>query len=143
MYRNILLAVDLNHESSWKTALPAAMEMTRGGGGPLHLMAIAPEFGMALVGGYFPRDFEKGALKHLFEELRKFAETHVDKDIETRLHIGHGTVATEIIRIAQEQEVDLIVMASHPPEELRDFLVGSHAARVVRHSPISVLVVRG
>jgi len=39
--------------------------------------------------------------------------------------------------------VDLIVMASHPPEEVQDFLIGSNADRVVRHSPIPVLVVRG
>jgi len=143
MYRNLLLAVDLNHESSWTVALPAAMEMARGGGGTLHLLAVAPDFGMALVGGYFPRDFEKGALKHLYEALQQFAETHVDKDLTVALHIGQGAIAGEIVRVAQEQEVDLIVMASHHPEELRDFLVGSNADRVVRHSPVSVLVVRG
>ncbi|MEQ8729929.1 universal stress protein [Roseitalea porphyridii] len=143
MYTKILLAVDLNHDSSWKTALPTAMEMARGGGGPLHLLAIAPDFKMALVGSYFSKDFERDALKHLYAELEKFAATHVDKDLNVEIHIAQGAIASEVVRVAQEHSVDLIVMASHPPDEMREFLVGSNADRVVRHSPISVLVVRG
>ncbi|GAB5470523.1 MAG: hypothetical protein Kilf2KO_35530 [Rhodospirillales bacterium] len=143
MYRNILLAVDLNHDSSWQTALPAAAEMTRGGGGALHLVAIAPDFGAALVASFFSKEREREALQHFFESLQEFAKAHVPKDIEYRLHIGQGAIASEIIRIAEVQEADLIVMASHAPDEMREFLVGSNADRVVRHSPISVLVVRG
>ncbi len=143
MYKSILLAVDLNHDSSWQIALPTAMEMARGGGGPLHLLAISPDFKMALVGSFFSKDFERDALQHLYAELEKFARTHVDKDLGYEVHIGQGAIATEIIRVAEEKEVDLIVMASHPPEEVREFLIGSNADRVVRHSPISVLVVRG
>ena len=37
---------------------------------------------------------------------------------------------------------DLIVMASHRPE-LKDYLIGPNAARVVRHADCSVQVVRG
>jgi len=143
MYRNILLAVDLNHDASWKHALPTAMEMSRGGDGVLHLLAVAPDFGSALVSGFFSRDFERKALEHLFEELKKFAAQHVDEDLNHEIHIAQGPIASEIIRVAEEKQVDLIVLASHPPEELRDFLIGSHADKVVRHSPISVLVVRG
>ncbi len=143
MYKNILLAVDLNHDSSWQTALPTAMEMTRGGGGALHLLAVSPDFGTALVSGFFSKDFERKALQHVFEELKKFAEKHVDKDLTYETHIAQGPIAAEIVRVAEEKAVDLIVMASHPPDEVRDFLVGSHAEKVVRHSPISVLVVRG
>ncbi|MEO1193350.1 MAG: universal stress protein [Pseudomonadota bacterium] len=143
MYRNILLAVDLNHDSSWQSALPAAMEMTRGGGGTLHLVAIAPDFGTAMVAGFFSEDYERKSLIGFQDKLLEFATTHVDADLERQIHIGQGAIASEIIRIATAHKVDLIVMASHEPEELREFLVGSNADRVVRHSPISVLVVRG
>ncbi len=143
MYKNILLAVDLNHDSSWQASLPTAMEMARGGGGTLHLLAVAPDFGMAMVSGFFSKDFERDALQQLHGELQKFAETHVDKDLPNEIHIAQGAIATEIIRVAEEQGVDPIVMASHPPDEVREFLVGSNADRLVCHSPISVLVVRG
>ena len=46
-----------------------------------------------------------------------------------------------MINVAKEIKADLIVMASHRPE-LRDYLLGPNAARVVRHADCSVLVVR-
>jgi nucleotide-binding universal stress UspA family protein len=36
----------------------------------------------------------------------------------------------------------VVVMASHQPDRVREFLVGSNADRIVRRSPVSVLVVR-
>jgi len=46
-----------------------------------------------------------------------------------------------IIKVAEEKACDLIIMASHRPE-LRDYLLGPNAARVVRQAKQSVLVVR-
>jgi nucleotide-binding universal stress UspA family protein len=42
----------------------------------------------------------------------------------------------------QNTGADLIIMASHAPEQFREFLVGSHADWIVRHAPVSVFVVR-
>ena len=53
-----------------------------------------------------------------------------------------GTAYEEILTTARSFGADLIVMASHRPE-LKDYLLGPNAARVVRHSDVSVLVVRG
>jgi nucleotide-binding universal stress UspA family protein len=50
-------------------------------------------------------------------------------------------VYEEILATARDLKADLIVMASHRPE-LKDYLLGPNAARVVRHSDVSVLVVR-
>lgn len=55
--------------------------------------------------------------------------------------VGRGTVYEEILRIAGEIGSDLIVIGSHRPE-LKDYLLGPNAARVVRHADCSVLVVR-
>jgi len=48
-----------------------------------------------------------------------------------------------VLETAEAVGADLIVMASHQPDEMRDFLVGSKADQVVQRSPVSVLVVRG
>jgi nucleotide-binding universal stress UspA family protein len=45
------------------------------------------------------------------------------------------------MRLADKLGCDAIVMAAHRPE-LRDYLLGPNAARVVRHANQSVLVVR-
>lgn len=55
--------------------------------------------------------------------------------------VGLGSVYREILRIAREIDADLIVMASHRPE-MKDYLIGPNAARIVRHATCSVLVVR-
>ena len=45
------------------------------------------------------------------------------------------------MKAADKLKCDLIVMASHRPE-LKDYLLGPNAARVVRHARQSVFVVR-
>jgi nucleotide-binding universal stress UspA family protein len=56
--------------------------------------------------------------------------------------IAHGDAATEIVRVAQERGVDLIVIASHGRTGLGRILFGSTAESIVRHAPCPVLVVK-
>ncbi|MES2700112.1 MAG: universal stress protein [Pseudomonadota bacterium] len=46
-----------------------------------------------------------------------------------------------MLEIASTIEADLIVLASHRPQ-MKDFLIGENAERVVRHARLSVMVVR-
>ncbi|MFY2822514.1 universal stress protein, partial [Ruegeria sp. MALMAid1280] len=46
-----------------------------------------------------------------------------------------------ILHTAAEAGSDLIVIGAHKPD-LKDYLLGPNAARVVRHSTVSVYVVR-
>jgi nucleotide-binding universal stress UspA family protein len=55
--------------------------------------------------------------------------------------VATGKAYEEILHAAREAGSDLIVIGSHKPE-LRDYLLGPNAARVVRHSKCSVYVVR-
>jgi universal stress protein A len=56
--------------------------------------------------------------------------------------IGHGDAAAEIVRIAAEQEIDLIVISSHGRTGLGRIFFGSTAEAVVRHARCPVLVVK-
>lgn len=139
---DILLAIDLNHEASWRRALPEAVLQAQMRRGRLHLLAILPDFGMTIVRDYFPADFEKKALKDIHAQLVEFAEKHLPDGVEWEAHVGHGDIDHEILRAAERTGAEMIVMASHPPSELRSLLIGSHADKVVHRSPVSVLVVR-
>ncbi len=141
MYKNVLLTVDLNHESSWEKALPTALACCRCFGATLHVMTVMPDYGMAIVGSFFPEGYEEDMLKGAGERLDAFIREHVPADVEARYIVAHGTIYEEILRCAGEIGADLIVMASHRPE-LKDYLLGPNAARVVRHADRSVLVVR-
>ncbi len=141
MYMKILLTVDLNDESSWKKALPQAMELCRASGGVLHVVTVIPDFGLGAVGSFFPADYEEKSLKKANEDLKAFISKHVPSEVESRHLIGYGTVYKEILRVAEDIKCDLIVVAAHRPD-LKDYLLGPNAARVVRHADCSVMVVR-
>jgi nucleotide-binding universal stress UspA family protein len=56
--------------------------------------------------------------------------------------IGHGDAAAEIVRVADESGVDLIVISSHGRTGLGRMIFGSTAEAVVRHARCPVLVVK-
>ncbi|MFQ5763824.1 MAG: universal stress protein [Rhodospirillales bacterium] len=141
MYRNILLPVDLNEESSWKKALPTAVDIAKASGAALHVITVVPDFGMSVVKGFFPDDFKDKTVDDAGERLAAFCAEHVPKGLDVTHGAEYGGVYEEVLRVADERGVDLIVLASHRPE-LSDYLLGPNAARVVRHAGCSVLVVR-
>jgi nucleotide-binding universal stress UspA family protein len=57
-------------------------------------------------------------------------------------HVSQGTPFYEIIRLAREADVDLIVMGTHGRTGLRHVLMGSVCDKVVRKAPCPVLTVR-
>jgi len=142
MFTSILLPIDLSDPATWAKALPAATRMAGTEGAVLHIATVVPDFGMSVVGSYFPEDFEDKAMHDIGERLTAFVNEHVPEGIEVHPHVLHGRVYDQIIEAATRIGADVIVMGSHRPE-LRDYLLGPNAARVVRHAPQSVFVVRG
>ena len=142
MYKEILLAVDLNDDSSWQKALPTAVEYCHAFGSILHIITVAQSFGMSYVSQFLPEGHEKQLEDELLEGLREFVRKHVPEDVKVQRIVSLGTVYQEILNAAENIDADLIVMASHRPE-LKDYLLGPNSARVVRHAQCSVLVVRG
>ena len=55
--------------------------------------------------------------------------------------VGNGNVYESILEVAKRIKADLIVVQARRPE-LRKYLLGPNAARVVRHATCSVMVVR-
>jgi nucleotide-binding universal stress UspA family protein len=141
MFNKVLLPIDLSAPESWRRALPAALEVLRTGG-ELHVATVMPDFGMSVVGSYFENDFEQRALHELGEQLSDWVTQNVPAGTEVHPHVLHGTVYDQIILAADRLGADAIVMGSHRPE-LKDYLLGPNAARVVRHAKQSVFVVRG
>ena len=141
MFNHILLSVDIGQESSWKKALPCAIDMCRQSGADLHVLTVVPDFGMSIVGQYFPEGYEKEVAGKVLEKLRDFVSENVPDDVRVQHIVGEGTVYEVILKIAGDIEADLIITASHRPE-LKDYLLGPIAARVVRHAGCSVMVVR-
>ena len=140
MFTTILLPIDLQHDSSWREALPIARSMLAEGGA-LHILGIVHDVGNAWVASYLPKGFEQKALAQMKSDLTEFVAREC-AGVPATTHVGHGHVAETIISTAERIGADLIVMGSRSPDELRTFRIGSQGDRVVRHSPVSVLIVR-
>ncbi|MCF6231539.1 MAG: universal stress protein [Rhodobacteraceae bacterium] len=136
----ILLPVDIFHDDGWQDALNHAVFLARQNDAAIHALAVIPDFGMALVGSYFPEGFSSNALSEAEKNLAGFVAKNLE-GLDVTTHIKHGTVYKEILICADEIGADMIVMASHRPE-MRDYLLGPNAARVVRHARQSVTVIR-
>ncbi len=65
-----------------------------------------------------------------------------DQSIKIRSHLTHGSPYHEIIKKAEEDGVDLIVLGTHGRSGMEHLLLGSVAERVVRTAACPVLTVR-
>jgi len=61
--------------------------------------------------------------------------------VKVRTSIGHGDPGNEIVRIAEEGAVDLIVMGTHGRTGLEHVVFGSVAEKVVRNAHRPVLTI--
>jgi nucleotide-binding universal stress UspA family protein len=75
-------------------------------------------------------------------ELPKLAECDECAGLNVEEMVVHGEAASEIVRVAKERAVDLIVISSHGRTGLGRILFGSTAEAVVRHASCPVLVVK-
>jgi nucleotide-binding universal stress UspA family protein len=141
MFRNVLVPVDLSDKHSWRKALPAAIALCEAFGAKLNVITVVPEFGLPIVGQYFPEGYEDKLRQQVARQLKAFVAEQVPDALPTRRIVAEGRIYREILSAARAIEADLIVMGSHHPE-LKDYLLGPNAARVVRHADCSVLVVR-
>ena len=76
--------------------------------------------------------------KRLYEMTRESKE----KGMQGRVFVEHGDAAGEIVRVAEEQGIDLIVIATFGKTGWRRLAFGSVTEKVVRLAPCPVLVVR-
>ena len=75
-------------------------------------------------------------------ELPRLAECEECSGLNVEEVIVHGDAAAEIVRVADERKVDLIVISSHGRTGFGRMIFGSTAEAVVRHAGCPVLVVK-
>jgi len=65
------------------------------------------------------------------------------KELKARALLSHGDPAREIVQMAREENVDMIVIATHGLTGWQHLVFGSVAEKVVRFAECPVLTVRG
>ena len=74
--------------------------------------------------------------------LLTFVESHISRDIRLTPVVRVGAPADDIRRFADDEQMDLVVMATHGRTGLRHMVMGSIAEKVVRLSRVPVLTVK-
>ena len=91
-------------------------------------------------------NFEAELMKELKEKAEKsFSKITAKYGVEGVKVVGEvvfGSVYRELLEFAKTDKFDLIVMGSHGASGIREFVIGSNAEKVVRNSPVPVLVVK-
>jgi nucleotide-binding universal stress UspA family protein len=141
MYKNILLAIDLNDEASCGKPLLSAVELARKFGAQLHVLTVVREIEAVLQAKSAPLAYDLIA-KDLENQLVSLIRRVDASDLHPKILVAHGaSIYAEILAVAQEANADLIVIGSHRPA-MKDYLLGTNASRVMRHARCSVLVAR-
>ncbi|HEY0214614.1 MAG TPA: universal stress protein [Paenirhodobacter sp.] len=135
MYKNIIVPLAFDDEHKPDAALQAVKALAAPGAKVtlVHIMADVPGYAMS----YMPPGYTDELKETLQTSLNTIAKGFDNADTI----LSEGSPATEILRIAEDSGADCIVIASHRPG-FGDYLIGSTAARVVRHAHCSVLVMR-
>lgn len=139
----VLCAIDVNRPDTEADVLERAWKLAKAEGAQLDVISVVPDFGMSVVGGYFEGDHTTKAVEKMKAVLEELVTATLGAEVnaKTRHLVAIGKAYQEILRVAEKDGADLIVLGAHAPD-LKDYLLGPTAARVVRHSTASVYVVR-
>lgn len=140
MYASILVPVDVAQVSSWKHALPQAIELARAHHASLTVLTVLRQTSMMFEGVYLTFQLEQ-LMAAAREKLAQIVAAHDLAGIEVSQDVRLGSIGGEILASIRETGADLVVMASHRPE-MTDYLIGPNAAHVVLNTKASVFVVR-
>jgi nucleotide-binding universal stress UspA family protein len=88
-------------------------------------------------------EFEQALHKDAEQRLKKLAEELSAKGLQVRIEVGIANeVAMEILRIAEHNDADLIVISTHGMTGWHRLAFGSVSEKVVRLASCPVLVLR-
>ncbi len=109
MFNHILIPTDMTAHA--EHAVDIAVDLLRPHGGTVTLLHV-----VQTIDGIdfhelesFYADLERRARNR----LRALAARHADAGVTLRTEVTYGTPITEILRLTQDREVDLVVLASH------------------------------
>lgn len=141
--KTILLTTDFSDTST--RAVGPAIALARRFGAHLVLTFVEEDRLPPLVVEYMAvgvEDVLSQQVDRARTRLEEFAADHLSGIEDLELAIGVGTPHVEIVRLAEEKNVDLIVMATHGRGFISHAILGSTAERVLRRAPCPVLVSR-
>jgi nucleotide-binding universal stress UspA family protein len=138
MYKNILIAIE--NSDADRTVLEHVQQLATLTGASLLLVHVAD--------GWVARNFNELDLRESEEMkedrayLQRIQAQLTERGFTTRAHLAMGDPATELVRVAVAEQVDLIAMSTHGHRLLNDIIRGSTADRVRHQVAVPVLMIK-
>ena len=138
MYEKILVPLDCSDLA--EIALPYAEELAGSMGSEITLIHVSE----SADGEYDPmhRAYIEKMVEITKHSIKKYFEKLSVKTIKVGSVFFAGHIAEQIVDYAEEQKIDLIVMATHGRSGIRRWILGSVAAKVVSASEQPMLLIR-
>jgi nucleotide-binding universal stress UspA family protein len=141
-FRQILFPLDLS-ESSVKI-VPVVKSLASRYDARVHLLFVARVFDY-FTSMYVPHpsvsQFEKEVIEGAEKRLYEFADENFASLPATKTQVAAGDPSEEILAYIAAHGIDLVVMGTHGRKGIDKVIFGSVAERVVKSSPIPVMVV--
>jgi nucleotide-binding universal stress UspA family protein len=136
-YHKILVALDGSPDA--ESALMHAISLARDQHARITLLTVGPSINRAAAVGTAPPP----DLLDVHQEILHDATRLIPRDVGVTTRLERGEAAATILRVAREEEDDLIVMGSHGHSRFHRALLGSVSQKVLAQSEIPVLLMRG
>ncbi len=144
MYESILVPLDGSGRA--EKILPHVVSLAQCYGAKVTFLQVIELTPMLIVDYGLPG----GILPELVEQTKTEAEAYLiswkdkftEKDIETSVRVEQGPIVESIIKVAEEENADLIAMASHGRTGLSHVFYGSVASGVLHRADRPLLLIR-
>ncbi|MFG5777901.1 universal stress protein [Comamonas sp. J-3] len=147
MYHHILLATDGSELSN--KAVQHALALAKLGKTQVTAVNISPNYPRSYFEGSTNADpaeiarVQKGWLDSAQAVVDKVVAEGASAGVPVKaLVVQSDLVAESLLRVADSEKCDLIVMASHGYKGLKRLLLGSETQHVLTHAKVPVLVLR-
>ena len=142
--KRILVPTDFSPPG--RKALVAAKALASAYGAEVQLVHVLEDFlhpAFYNLGATQVSDLQPEIIPKTQAALQALVEIESDEEqLPARCFVREGHPAHEILRFAEEEESDLVVMATHGLRGVKDFFLGSTTERVISGAQTPVLVVR-
>ena len=140
LYKKILIATDGSEYT--KKAIDYGIDIAINTGAKLQAIYVVDTGAYKSIPLSAPQEYAYSILKQEGDMAIKYVADMVEAaGLEVEGIIAEGHPADEIIKYAEKNSIDLIVMGTLGKSGLDRFLLGSVADKVIRNSKIPVIVV--
>jgi nucleotide-binding universal stress UspA family protein len=143
MYSKILVPID-GSETSIR-ALDHALKLAKIHGSKINMISVIDELKLPFGAQFRLWATEsherliRASLESLNNEMVRVKETNPSIEVDASIH--EGDPASTIVRIAEEEGYDLIIMGKKGLNPIEDLVMGSVTRKVVKQSKVTVTVV--